>query len=133
MELTSRLLLDTHALLWTLLDPDRIPARTLDRIRAADTDVLVSAASAWEIGTKYRLGKLGEAHALVYGYGDHLRRLRATELPISSRHALAAGMLTWEHRDPFDRVIAAQCMIESLPLVTTDRALAAFPGVQVVW
>jgi PIN domain nuclease of toxin-antitoxin system len=133
VELSSQLLLDTHALLWALLEPDRIPAQTLDRITDSGTDLLVSAASAWEIGTKYRLGKLGDAHGVVHGYADHLRRLRAAEIPISSHHALTAGTLSWEHRDPFDRVIAAQSLIESAPLVTADRALASFPGIQVVW
>jgi len=130
---TTRLLLDTHALLWTLLEPDRIPAATLTRIRDVGAQLLVSPASAWEIGTKYRLGKLDDAQAVVHGYPDHLARLRADELPITSRHALIAGMLTWDHRDPFDRMIAAQCMVESIPLVTADSALAAFPGLNTVW
>lgn len=69
----------------------------------------------------------------MHGYADHLVRLRAQEIPISSHHALTAGTLNWAHRDPFDRVIASQCMIESLPLVTADRQLAAFPGLRVVW
>jgi PIN domain nuclease of toxin-antitoxin system len=130
---TDRLLLDTHALLWTLLSPERLPPATLHRIRDARTQLLVSAASAWEIATKFRLGKLGDAHAVVPGYTDHLDRLRATELPINSEHALTAGQLNWEHRDPFDRMIVAQCMIESLPLVTRDEALTAFPGIRTVW
>lgn len=129
----SRLLLDTHALLWTLLQPDRIPAATLEHIRDPRTELLVSAASAWEIGTKFRLGKLDSAQAVVHGYAEHLARLGAHELPITAHHALTAGMLNWDHRDPFDRVIAAQCMLGSIPLVTADRALAAFPGVRVVW
>lgn len=131
--MSSPLLLDTHALLWTLLEPDRIPASTLDRIRGHGTELLVSAASAWEIATKFRLGKLDAAPAVVLGYADHLLRLRAAEIPISSHHALTAGSLTWEHRDPFDRLIAAQAMIESIPVVTADRALTAFPGIRVVW
>jgi PIN domain nuclease of toxin-antitoxin system len=131
--MTPGLLLDTHALLWTLLEPGRIPDATLDRIRDTGTELVVSAASAWEIGTKFRLGKLDSAQAVVHGYADHLRRLQARELPISAHHALTAGMLTWDHRDPFDRVIAAQCMLESLPLVTADRAFSAFSGVRVVW
>lgn len=131
--MSVRVLLDTHALLWTLIDPDKIPTSTLSLIRDAGTQLLVSAASAWEIGTKYRLGKLDEAEAAVHGYPDHLSRLRAEELPITSHHALMAGTLTWEHRDPFDRMIAAQCMIESIPLVTADGALTAFPGVRTIW
>lgn len=131
--MSARLLLDTQALLWTLLDPEPIPPATLVRIRDDGTDLLVSAASAWEIGTKFRLGKLDKAQAVVHGYPDHLHRLRATELPITSHHALTAGMLTWDHRDPFDRMIAAQCMVESIPLVTSDRALVEFPGLRTVW
>ena len=127
------LLLDTHVLLWTLLMPDRIPEPTLAHIRDPATDVVISAASAWEIGAKYRLGKLDTAAAVVHGYYDHLARLRARELPITSHHALTAGMLNWDHRDPFDRVIAAQCMTDSLPLVTADSTLAALPGLRVVW
>lgn len=131
--MSAPLLLDTHALLWTLLDPDRIPPATLARIRDVGTALLVSPASAWEIGTKYGLGKLDEAQAVVHGYPDHLSRLRADELPITTHHALMAGMLSWDHRDPFDRMIAAQCMAESIPLVTADRDLRAFPGLRAVW
>jgi PIN domain nuclease of toxin-antitoxin system len=130
---SAPLLLDTHALLWTLLEPSRIPAATLDRIRDARTELFVSAASAWEIATKFRLGKLDSAEAVVHGYPEHLARLRARELAITGHHAITAGMLGWEHRDPFDRVIAAQCVLESLPIATADRAFATFPAVRVVW
>jgi PIN domain nuclease of toxin-antitoxin system len=130
---TTALLLDTHVLLWTLLEPERIPAPTLQRIRDATTDLVVSAASAWEIATKYRLGKLDTAAAVVHGYADHLARLRAHELPITAQHALSAGLLTWQHRDPFDRVIAAQSMVVSLPLVTADAAFSTLPGVRILW
>jgi PIN domain nuclease of toxin-antitoxin system len=131
--LSARILIDTHVVLWMLLDPANIPDKTLELVRDPGTELLISAASAWEIGTKYRLGKLADAHAVVHGYAGHLARIRATELPISAHHALTAGLLSWEHRDPFDRVIAAQALLESVPLVTTDRALAAFPGIQVIW
>jgi PIN domain nuclease of toxin-antitoxin system len=131
---TKRLLLDTHALLWTLLEPQRIPGSTLEQIRDPGTDLVVSAASAWEISTKFRLGKLDQAQAVVHGYAGYLQQLRARELPITSLHALTAGLLTWEHRDPFDRVIATQCMLESIPLVTADKAIVSFPaGLRVVW
>lgn len=131
--MSARLLLDTHALLWVLLSPDRIPGPTLDLIRAAETEVTVSAASAWEIAIKHRLGKLPEAQAVVHGYEHHLRRLRAEELPVTSRHALTAGMLAWDHRDPFDRMIATQSMVESLTLVTRDSAFSALPGLRLAW
>lgn len=131
--MSRSLLLDTHVLLWALLDPERIPEATLREIRAAESALGVSAATAWEIATKIRLGRLPGVQAVVHGYHDHLARLRARELPITGRHALTAGTLAWEHRDPFDRMIAAQAMIESLPLVTADAALSAFPGVRIVW
>ncbi len=129
----TSLLLDTHALLWVLLDPGRVPAETLATVRAPETTVYVSAASAWEIATKHRLGKLEGAAAVVSGYREHLARLRAEELPITGHHALTAGTLQWSHRDPFDRVIVAQAVLESLPVVTSDAALAEFPAIRTVW
>lgn len=72
-------------------------------------------------------GKLDQAQAVVHGYAGYLQQLRARELPITSLHALTAGLLTWEHRDPFDRVIATQCMLESIPLVTADKGHRQLP------
>ena len=129
----TALLLDTHALLWVLLDPARIPAGTLATVRAPDTTVYVSAASAWEVATKHRLGKLQGAAAVVSGYREHLARLRAEELPITGHHALTAGTLQWSHRDPFDRVIVAQALLESLAVVTSDVALTEFPAIRTLW
>jgi PIN domain nuclease of toxin-antitoxin system len=129
----TALLLDTHALLWVLLDPARIPAETLATVRAPDTTVYVSAASAWEVATKHRLGKLQGAAAVVSGYREHLARLRAEELPITGHHALTAGTLQWSHRDPFDRVIVAQALLESLAVVTSDAVLTEFPAIRTLW
>ena len=129
----TSLLLDTSALLWVLLDPERIPAETLATVRAPETTVYVSAASAWEIATKHRLGKLKGAAAVVSGYREHLARLRAHELPITGHHALTAGTLQWSHRDPFDRVIVAQAVLGSLPVVTSDAALTQFPAIRTLW
>lgn len=129
----TALLLDTHALLWVLLEPERIPRGTMAVVRSPETTVYVSAASAWEIATKNRLGKLDGAAAVVSGYREHLARLRAEELPITGHHALTAGSLRWSHRDPFDRVIVAQAVLESLPVVTHDAALADFPAIRTVW
>lgn len=127
------LLLDTHVLLWVLLSPDRIPASTLDAIRAPDNALYVSAAGAWEIATKHRLGKLDGAGAVVDGYQEHLTTLGAQELAISGPHALMAGGMNWAHRDPFDRILVAQSLLESLPVVTGDRVLSDFPGIRTIW
>ncbi|MGY1697539.1 MULTISPECIES: type II toxin-antitoxin system VapC family toxin [unclassified Geodermatophilus] len=129
----TALLLDTHALLWVLLEPARVPAETLAVVRAPETRLHVSAASAWEIATKHRLGKMDGAAAVVSGYREHLDRLRAQELPITGRHALTAGSLEWAHRDPFDRMIVAQAVLESLPVVTGDVALTEFPAIRTLW
>ena len=126
-------LLDTHALLWALTETDRLGTTALAAISKRSNDLVVSAASAWEIATKHRLGKLGQADGLVAAYPSHLSRLGARELPITGAHALLAGGLAWDHRDPFDRMIAAQAMLEGLPVVTGDEALRALDGLATCW
>lgn len=128
-----RLLLDTHALLWLITDPDRFPIATRRALADRATQLVVSTVTAFELATKYRIGKLPEAHSVVLGYSDTLDGIGATELPISSRHGLVAGQLDWAHRDPFDRMLAAQSMVESLPLVTVDPSFATIGGVATYW
>lgn len=128
-----RYLLDTHALLWALTEPDRLGLRAREIISARSSELVVSAASAWEIATKQRLGKLPQADALVGVYARHLDRLGAVRLPITEEHALLAGRLQWDHRDPFDRMFAAQAMTESMTLVTGDEAFARLAGMTVLW
>lgn len=90
----------------------------------------MSAASAWEIATKVRLGKLQGAEAILAAYESHLATLRADELPIRSVHALRAGSFEVQHRDPFDRMLA---VMEGIPLLTDDPAFTAFAGLQTRW
>lgn len=125
-------LLDTHVLLWALLEPDRLSAQALAAIETPDNTLCVSSASAWEIGTKFRLGRLPQAESVVQGFEQHLETLRASELRISIRHAITAGRLEGAHRDPFDRMLAAQAIVEGIPLVTSDSAFRDFP-VTLVW
>jgi PIN domain nuclease of toxin-antitoxin system len=126
-------LLDTHALLWALTAPKSLSRKARSLIEDPTATLHVSAASAWEVATKHRLGKLPGAESIVSGFLRNLERLGALELPVGVSHGLLAGSLTWQHRDPFDRMIAAQCMLENLPLISKDAAFAELPGVRVVW
>lgn len=128
-----RVLLDTHALLWALRDPESLSSAAGSLLTDPATELLVSAATPWEIATKHRIGTLPDAEPLLLGYAGHLSRLGARELPITSRHALAAGSLTWTHRDPFDRVLAAQSILEDVPLVSRDAAFSTLAGLRVLW
>lgn len=126
-------LLDTHVVLWAFSSPHKLSSAARTLLEDPDTIILVSAASAWEIATKYRLGKLPGAESIVKGYPNHLITLGARELPITSTHALAAGLLAVEHRDPFDRMLVAQALAEGVPLVTSDPAMGLFPGLVTYW
>jgi PIN domain nuclease of toxin-antitoxin system len=127
-----RVLLDTHALLWLLLEPAKLSKRVRTLLSDVSTEVFVSSATAWEIATKHRLGKLAHAGDVVRGYSDHLTTALATELSISSAHALLAGGFKNAHKDPFDRLIAAQSILESISLVSNDSAFEEFP-VSLLW
>lgn len=127
------LLLDTHVLLWALGAPRRLPEPVRSALADRRTPLLVSAASAFEIATKHRLGRLPEASALVHHFDQQVERLGADQLPISAQHAIAAGSLDWSHRDPFDRMLAAQAMSDGLELVTADPAFSGFAGLSTRW
>jgi len=126
-------MLDTHVLLWALTEPARLSGQIRDLAANRRTELFVSAASAWEIATKQRLGKLPQAEVLVRAYSQHLTRLEVESIPVTDEHSLLAGSMEWNHRDPFDRMIAAQCMVASLPLATADEAFQTLAGVQVLW
>ncbi|MBK8755027.1 MAG: type II toxin-antitoxin system VapC family toxin [Candidatus Competibacteraceae bacterium] len=113
-------LIDTHILLWWLFDDPKLDESVRALLREPTHSILVSAASAWEIATKYRIGKLPEARQLVEGYPTILAEARFIELPITVAHALKAGSLPIIHRDPFDRMLLAQATLESLPLISYD-------------
>ena len=127
-----KLLLDTHAFIWAMRAPDHLSERAASAIVNVENDVLVSAVTAWEVATKHRIGKLPGGGIIVASIGGAIESLDAEELPIMVRHGLLAGSLPVEHRDPFDRMLAAQAMIEGAALVSTDRAFADFP-VTVLW
>ena len=125
-------LVDTHALLWWLFDDKRLSKKARATIADADTTVLVSPASAWEITTKARLGKLEEAGDVPHRVPHYVRKAGFTVLPITLEHAAAAGAIDAAHRDPFDRMIAAQAVAEGIAVITIDPAFAHL-GATVVW
>ena len=117
-----RYLIDTHILLWWLFDDKKLDNECRNIIRNPDCRIIVSSATAWEIATKYRIGKLPEAKQLVEQYSQILHQAKFIELAITTAHALRAGSLPIDHRDPFDRMLVAQAELESLPLITYDKA-----------
>ena len=125
------LLLDTHALLWWFTDDPRLPAKVRDTIADETRPVYVSAVSALEIAVKHRLGKLDGAEA-VSRFDELVAADGFQHLPITHFHCLKAGGYAVPHRDPFDRLLAAQRALEALTLVTRDPALAQF-GIQTFW
>ena len=121
-------LLDTHTLLWLLMSPNDIEASALDELAEKKNTLWVSAVSAMEVATKHRLGRLDVARSLIEGWSDRTSEIDAKEMPLSSSAALLAGSLTWDHRDPFDRMLVAQALTENVVVATRDRALLAYAG-----
>jgi PIN domain nuclease of toxin-antitoxin system len=127
-----RLLLDTHTLLWWLTDDASLSAAARKHIARANNTVLVSAVSAWEIATKARLGKLPGAEDLAADFAGFLARERFDPLPISVEHGIRAGLLPGPHKDPFDRMLAAQSQAENLPIISNDTVFDAY-HIRRVW
>jgi PIN domain nuclease of toxin-antitoxin system len=125
-------LVDTHALLWWLSDDSALtkPAR---KIMADPKNIIcVSAASAWEIATKVRLGRLPTAIDLTTDFAGCLERERFETLAISAEHAIRAGLLPGPHKDPFDRMLIAQAQAENLPILSNESLFDSY-GVRRLW
>lgn len=115
-----RFLLDTHALVWSLLSDERLSPRARAAIEAPDAEVLVSIVSVWEVAIKVGLRKWPAAEAVLGNIEVHLERMQFSLFPITVPHVRLAGLLISAHRDPFDRLLAAQAKIEGLTLVSAD-------------
>lgn len=127
-----KVLLDTHALLWWLTDDSGLSATARQVIADESNEVFVSAASAWEIATKCRLGKLAGLPDLPLRLPELIAADGFAHLPMTYLHCLRAGGYAAAHRDPFDRMLAAQSDLESIALVTRDPAFKEF-GTRTLW
>lgn len=129
MTVETRLLLDTNVVVWLLTgDRNAIPQTVVTRLTDPDATVLLSAASVWEIAIKRSLGKL----TIGSDWGVQLTALDFIPLPVDTCHAAAVESLPWHHRDPFDRLLVAQAVVEDASLVTADRDIPRY-GVRTLW
>ncbi len=127
-------LIDTHVLLWWVFDDPKLCEISRQILKDPAHKIYVSSASAWEISTKYRIGKMPEAKQLLSNYEMLLDKMGFNQLSVTTTHALRAGQLQIEHRDPFDRMLMAQAELESIPIITYDKAfrqdfIDVIPGV----
>lgn len=127
-----RLLLDTHAFLWWLAGDEALSIAARTAIADENNDVFVSAASAWEISTKHRLGKLPGVAAIVAALDATIADQSFIALPISVLHGQTGGALPGPHRDPFDRMLIAQALVDRLVLVSNEQIFDAY-GVARLW
>ena len=125
-----KVLVDTHTFLWMAAEPEKLPARAREVCETAE--LVFSIASVWEIGIKWEMGRLALPSAPREYISQQIKRGGVSLLPIQYRHALTAAGLPMLHKDPFDRMLAAQCIEEGMKCVTRDSAIAAY-GVEVVW
>jgi PIN domain nuclease of toxin-antitoxin system len=125
-------LLDTRALIWWNLDDPRLGSAARAVLADPNASIFVSSVSAFEIANKHRLGKLPIVASLLGNYAAELEATGFTELPVNTVHALRAGSLPFEHRDPFDRLLIAQAQIENLALISNEGLFDA-TGVSRIW
>lgn len=124
-------LLDTHAVIWLASRRRSVRPDLVDRLNQPDSRVLVSSVSAFEVTTKVRLGKLDDARELADHWAQSMVDLGVLTTDLTTAHAVTAGQLVWSHRDPFDRLLAAQAITDDLTLVTADRVFLSAPGLAV--
>ena len=116
-------MLDTHVWLWTLVDIGRLPKDLLDLLGRASQDVVLSAASTWELSIKYAIGKMPLPESPKHFIGPRLIRDNVRFLPIDLRHTVEVSELPLYHNDPFDRLLVVQAKVENMRLVTADSVM----------
>lgn len=119
------ILLDTNVVLCLATEPERIAPDVLDQLAAPSTELVVSAASAWEVAIKTRAGKLPGGEALLSVWEENLVNIRAQTIDIAAADAIMAAALPWPHRDPFDRMLVAQAARRGLMLASSDPTVLA--------
>jgi PIN domain nuclease of toxin-antitoxin system len=122
-----RLLLDTNAFLYSIVDSPALSRRARSLVESLEYELLLSIASVWEMAIKVSIGKLALAQPLDQLIASQLVAARISLLPITVSHAAAMSTLPYIHRDPFDRMLVAQCMVEGVPLISSDTALDQYP------
>ena len=127
-----RLLLDSHALIWWFAGDPQLSVQARRAVEDEENNVLVSAASAWEIATKHRIGKLPEAEALALDLTGRIARQGFEGLPITVEDGSRAGALPGPHRDPFDRLLVAQALAHNLVLISNESLFDRY-GVRRLW
>jgi len=130
---TIKYLMDTHTFLWVALDDSKLSDTAKKAISDKNAEVFVSPVTAYEILNKHRIGKIPEYAYVAENFLDVFHKLGARELPISIEHFHFAGKFDWSHRDPFDRMLAAQAFIEKMPLITNDPAFSSLPWLSLLW
>ncbi|MBS1165352.1 MAG: hypothetical protein H6R00_1377 [Proteobacteria bacterium] len=128
-----RLLLDTHVAIWALVSPELIPDRLASLIADADNEVFVSAASIWEIGIKFVLGKASAPPFSAKQAVSYFAEAGFISLPVTAVHAAAVEDLPPLHADPFDRMLIAQAISEPLRLISHDARVAAYGSMVLGW
>ncbi len=127
-----KVLLDTHTVIWANLTPYKLSRAARDIIADEENVVFVSAVTAWEIATKVRNGRLPEAEEMEREFLGDMDKAGFTLLPVSVEEGLRAGRLIGDHRDPFDRMLAAQALAMDIPIISVDLKLDTF-GVRRIW
>ena len=127
-----RVLLDSHAYLWWIGDDPRLSPGAREVIAEGGNEIFFSAASAWELAIKSRLGRLRMPADFERFVADQIELNGFSVLPVELSHALRVHGLPPHHKDPFDRMLIAQALVEDMPLVSRDRRLAGY-GVRLVW
>ncbi len=125
-------LLDTHTLIWWLNDDKRLSATASELIQHPETDIHISAVSAWEIATKLQKGKLPMAVNVLPDFSAMVEENGFIDLPITSAHMVRSALIESEHKDPFDRILAAQSILEGMALISVDEKMPSL-GIMTRW